>query len=453
MRLRSTGQAMHDLARLGSRETCLSSPRPSSPRPSPRSQCSRGLKEASKEEATLSCCPQLGFAGLPQKAIRDAQTSPDVHRTSPGLLAALSLQPWAITAMSGANATTPTAPRGRPADSAYFRWLLPRLTTDNPPRQHSWSPPRVPAPSTAPSTPRDVSWERRSRGNSLDYSPVDHRRQSSWGNVRSPTTAMSSRSRLRHSGLSRERHASGEITPDEESDDDPDGDADDDGEEGSGGRDLRGSTIAYRDYDSHVPSVNGGGPQSSKGRTQKRGVEVNGSCPEEEPSIRGRSQALQQSPRNARTRRRALLPDWLTGYHSPSEQNGRDQRSHDHGSPILAKLKPKNAPEALSFLKLDAKLKAATNLHPDLERKESEPKFPTHQFHPVLILENSGSVARDHLANERTFLAYVRTSLSIASTGVGERLLHPLPIRSSLIIRSLQIMKVSSSSSHFLWPI
>ncbi|KAI0793030.1 hypothetical protein BC629DRAFT_1242195, partial [Irpex lacteus] len=36
-----------------------------------------------------------------------------------------------------------------------------------------------------------------------------------------------------------------------------------------------------------------------------------------------------------------------------------------------------------------------------------------------LILENSGSVARDHLASERTFLAYMRTSLTIASTGVA----------------------------------
>lgn len=40
-------------------------------------------------------------------------------------------------------------------------------------------------------------------------------------------------------------------------------------------------------------------------------------------------------------------------------------------------------------------------------------------WHPTLILENSGSVARDHLASERTFLAYMRTSLTIASTGVG----------------------------------
>jgi hypothetical protein len=43
------------------------------------------------------------------------------------------------------------------------------------------------------------------------------------------------------------------------------------------------------------------------------------------------------------------------------------------------------------------------------------------RFKPALVLENSGSVARDHLASERTFLAYVRTSLMIATTGVGER--------------------------------
>ena len=41
------------------------------------------------------------------------------------------------------------------------------------------------------------------------------------------------------------------------------------------------------------------------------------------------------------------------------------------------------------------------------------------RYNPTLTLENAGSVARDHLASERTFLAYVRTSLTIASTGVG----------------------------------
>jgi hypothetical protein len=41
-------------------------------------------------------------------------------------------------------------------------------------------------------------------------------------------------------------------------------------------------------------------------------------------------------------------------------------------------------------------------------------------MNPTLMLINSGSVARDHLASERTFLAYVRTSIAISSMGVGE---------------------------------
>jgi len=38
---------------------------------------------------------------------------------------------------------------------------------------------------------------------------------------------------------------------------------------------------------------------------------------------------------------------------------------------------------------------------------------------PSLVLENTGSVARDHLASERTWLAYIRTSLAISSAGVA----------------------------------
>ncbi|KAM9931771.1 hypothetical protein OXX80_008578 [Metschnikowia pulcherrima] len=36
-----------------------------------------------------------------------------------------------------------------------------------------------------------------------------------------------------------------------------------------------------------------------------------------------------------------------------------------------------------------------------------------------LSLENSGAVARDHMANERTFLAWLRTSLSLVTIGIG----------------------------------
>jgi uncharacterized membrane protein YidH (DUF202 family) len=38
---------------------------------------------------------------------------------------------------------------------------------------------------------------------------------------------------------------------------------------------------------------------------------------------------------------------------------------------------------------------------------------------PTLVLENKGATARDHLANERTFLAYLRTSLSLLTVGIA----------------------------------
>lgn len=68
-----------------------------------------------------------------------------------------------------------------------------------------------------------------------------------------------------------------------------------------------------------------------------------------------------------------------------------------------------------------------------------------------LRLENSGSVARDHLASERTFLAYMRTSLAIASAGVGE--LH-LPLVLGHILNAcrfflalVQLFAITAASS------
>jgi len=72
---------------------------------------------------------------------------------------------------------------------------------------------------------------------------------------------------------------------------------------------------------------------------------------------------------------------------------------------------------------------------------------------PNLILENSGSVARDHLASERTFLAYVRTSLAIASTGVALVQLFTISGLSTMSPSSNNIMRNSPQLQKYARPL
>ncbi|KAG0294454.1 hypothetical protein BGZ97_005086, partial [Linnemannia gamsii] len=65
----------------------------------------------------------------------------------------------------------------------------------------------------------------------------------------------------------------------------------------------------------------------------------------------------------------------------------------------------------------------------DDEDKDETPRWTTRvstflrklysEYSPSLTLENKGSIARDHLANERTYLAWLRTSLSLITVGVA----------------------------------
>ncbi len=67
-----------------------------------------------------------------------------------------------------------------------------------------------------------------------------------------------------------------------------------------------------------------------------------------------------------------------------------------------------------------------------------------------LLDDNTGARARDHLANERTYLAWIRTALSIVTIGVAfhEFVLNendpvPLPLAVFLVILGIVMMAYS----------
>ncbi|CAD1812188.1 hypothetical protein FOB58_004404 [Candida parapsilosis] len=68
-------------------------------------------------------------------------------------------------------------------------------------------------------------------------------------------------------------------------------------------------------------------------------------------------------------------------------------------------------------------------------------------FNFQINLPNKGSVARDHLANERTFLSWIRTSLVFVTFGIGFMQFYRLEEKSQCPQISQPLRHPSSSSS------
>jgi hypothetical protein len=154
--------------------------------------------------------------------------------------------------------------------------------------------------------------------------------------------------------------------------------------------------------------------------------------PERGYSVRSNSEVVNASP-DLPTETSPLLPEkhsrsprlrmsWILGA----------RREASYSPAPLSRRAPAPPPsphehmfDSICSVEITQSIPSTSSTPPPEPHSPSDPKPPLWKRRPrvrspSLILENSGSVARDHLASERTFLAYVRTSLAIASTGVGE---------------------------------
>lgn len=151
------------------------------------------------------------------------------------------------------------------------------------------------------------------------------------------------------------------------------------------------------------------------------------------PVLQGSRMRTARAPRDGASERTALLVAPHPAY-KPS--SGAAQRpmiasgtaiGHPSASfpPPASAASPSSSPQdpashlaASSTAKSDLRRRLVQGLEQPARQRNATRRFRLPQI--AFELENKGSVARDHLAGERTFLAWLRTSLALASIGIGE---------------------------------
>jgi len=67
-----------------------------------------------------------------------------------------------------------------------------------------------------------------------------------------------------------------------------------------------------------------------------------------------------------------------------------------------------------------------------------------------ITLNNEGSTARDHLANERTFLAWIRTALALVGVGIGLLKVEGISNAAGYLVLSLGVIVLLTSTRRYL---
>jgi putative membrane protein len=67
-----------------------------------------------------------------------------------------------------------------------------------------------------------------------------------------------------------------------------------------------------------------------------------------------------------------------------------------------------------------------------------------------VVLTNAGSTARDHLANNRSYLAWIRTALALTGVGIGLLKWEGIANSAGYLVLSLGVLGLISSTQRYL---